>query len=525
MGIPDTLKGMKKSTAFLLATTCTASLLVATPAAATDGAPISEERCVALSDAATDATADYASAQNRERAAKQALTKAENRVAAAERAQKDSANLVDKAQRAVAKARAELAEKKAALPAGGITYAAAKQAVERAQHDVNDARAALDASKAEAQRQFDRGSFGFFETMGARDAVAEFNTNYRFEKVDPITGRTGYRIADDTNIGDPKDATHLDNMKAAIEFLPEGNRLRMSDGQSALPVSDFLMAQAQVNLNWSRYPRGHSGNGLDNLSWGSNNPYEGWFHKERPKYFDAVAKGQDPFAAGAGHYMAIVNPDTVATGFAVSQYPSRLGGYTMTISHAQTFAPKWEPQGKTYSVAEYTQRFNRYYDGLKEAVANGDATKRRALQQRESQLAQAQRTLDAAQTLHQAEQLVQQREQELSQARAEQASRQRKAQEELAAAQRQQAEATEALNTAESAVAAAQVRADQARADYAPYKQDCEKSDGSSNDGSSDGSSSDAGKTGGIIAGVLAAILALLGLTSVLNVQFSFTTF
>ena len=495
---------MKKQLGLMLVTTCSAAMLVVPQAMAEDTAQLTEARCVALADAVKDATAKQRDAQSRERAAQETLDAAQRDVAAAQEELKAAKGMVAEAQRLLDDATTDLTAKQSAVSAG-VTAESAQQALKDAKARAAEAAAALEASKAEAQQQFDRGSLGFFEAMGAQDAVAELSTDYRFKEEDPVTGQTGYRIADDTHIGAADDATHLDNMKAAIGLLPESNRLRESDGQPALPVSDFLMAQAQVNVNWSqRTPRGHSDNGWDNLAWGMDNPYDGWFHHERPKYFEAKAKGQDPFMAGAGHYMAMVNPDMRATGLAMR---TQVKDYR--VAHSQTYATHWMKQGTPlFTVAEYTERFNTYYDGLKHSIEFGDATKREALEQREADVDKAEETLEAARALRAAQELVAKREQELAAAKEEQPARQAAAEEALKAAKQAQDEAAAAAETAMAVTAEARANAERAAAEYQPVRADCDTLTTPEKDGSS---------TGGIIAGVVLGLLAIVGIVVATN--------
>ena len=495
---------MKKHLGLVLAATCSATIMVAPQAAAE---PVTQERCVALIDAVQDATGAQRTAEDTERAAQEALAQAQRDVDAAEQERTASANMVADAERALDAATKERDAAKGAVPEG-VTVASASKGLEDAKAGAEAARTALEESKAEAKAQFDRGSLGFFEAMGADDAVAELHTDYRYPKQDPFSGQTGYRIADDTRIGAADDATHLDNMKAAIAWLPEANELRESDGQPALPVADVLMAQAQVNINWSQQlPRGHSGNGWDNLSWNAENPFDGWFREERPKYFEAKEQGRDPFAAGAGHYMALVNPQMRATGFAVNTEEFLYHGFTWRVAHAQTFA-HLTVEGPTYSVEEYTERFNTYYDELVRAVNEGDAQKQEALEQREAAVAQVEDTLTAARALRAAEQAVAKRAQELEAAKQEQSARQAAADEALAAAKRSLGEATQAAEAAQVAVKEARANAAEATAEYEPVKGECAPAAGEQKDGSS---------TGGIIAAVVLGLLAVVGIAVASN--------
>ncbi|WP_141760526.1 CAP domain-containing protein [Corynebacterium sp. HMSC074A01] len=495
---------MKKHLGLVLAATCSATIMVAPQAAAE---PVTQERCVALIDAVQDATGAQRTAEDTERAAQEALAQAQRDVDAAEQERTASANMVADAERALDAATKERDAAKGAVPEG-VTVASASKGLEDAKAGAEAARTALEESKAEAKAQFDRGSLGFFEAMGADDAVAELHTDYRYPKQDPFSGQTGYRIADDTRIGAADDATHLDNMKAAIAWLPEANELRESDGQPALPVADVLMAQAQVNINWSQQlPRGHSDNGWDNLSWNYENPFDGWFHRERPIYFEAQQQGRDPFSAGAGHYMALVNPDMRATGFAVNTEEFYHDGYPWTVAHAQTFAYDQKPE-TTYSVAEYTERFNTYYDGLVHAIEHGDAAKRQALDEREAEVTDAQQILEAAYALDAAEQIVTTRAQELAAAKEAQPAREAAAAEALNEAKQVVTTRAQEAQAARAAAAEARAKTEAAQSAYQPVKQECAKLTGADKDGSS---------TGGIIAGVVLGLLAVIGIVVALN--------
>lgn len=479
-------------------------MMVAPQAAAE---PVTKERCVALVDAVKGATGAQRSAEERERAAQEALEQAQARVEKAEQERDASANMVADAERALEAATKERDVARDAVPEGE-TVASARAAYDGAKASEDVARAALEESKAEAQAQFDRGSLGFFEAMGAKDAVAELQTDYRFQEVDEVTGQSGYRIADDTRIGAVDDATHLDNMKAAIGWLPEANELRESAGQPALPVTDFLMAQAQVNINWSQQlPRGHSGNGWDNLSWNAENPFDGWFHKERPIYFEARQQGRDPFSAGAGHYMALVNPEMRATGFAVNTEEFFYDGYPWRVAHAQTFG-RSEVQGPMFTVAEYTERFNAYYNGLVDAIEHGEASARDALAQREDDVADAQQILEAAYALDAAEQTVTRRAQELDEARKAQPAREAAAAQALTQANEAHAQAAQHAEAARAATAEARANTEEAESAYQPVKSECAKLTGANKQGSS---------TGGIIVGVVLSLLAIVGIVVALN--------
>lgn len=542
---------MKRISALAIALTCSASVAVAAPSYAQENSPqITAERCVELRDNVSKATSAHSSAAEERKQSQSAVDAAQKRVTSAEDALNNVKDLISSSEKALTAAQNSVPEKESNLERQTAARASTQKELKKAQDleasasqklapakaSLATAQAELQESKTVAQTQFNRGSLGFFEKMGSQEAIAELSTNYRFSQQDPVTGRSNYRIAGDTRIGAQGDATHLDNMKAAIEWLPEANRLRQSDGQPALPVSDFLMAQAQVNINWShQLPRGHSGNGLDNLAWNGKDPFERWFHKERKVYFDAIASGKDPFSAGAGHYMAIVNPDYVATGFAINTESYSYNGFPWDIAYAQTFGVSWEDQGKTYSVEDYTARFNNYYNGLKDAIKNGGAEERAAVSALEQEFEKNQAALETAtaareqaeaadeaaaaavtaaeRELADAKALVERRKAELQTAQAKQAQRQAEAEAELAAANDAKADAEARLAEAITAEEAANSALTDAQGVFAPVKAQCDalvKPAGSSEDGSS---------TGAIIGGVIAAIIAIAVAIFALNPQ------
>lgn len=104
--------------------------------------------------------------------------------------------------------------------------------------------------------------------MGAEEALDALNNAY---------------YKDGTEQGNVRDATSLENMKTALEWIKECNELRKSHGLSELMVSDRLMAISQSNTNASAYILNHThqfGVG-ENLAWGYQNPFDGWYTEEK----------------------------------------------------------------------------------------------------------------------------------------------------------------------------------------------------------------------------------------------------
>ncbi|ETI82207.1 MAG: hypothetical protein Q618_VCMC00002G0029 [Varibaculum cambriense DORA_20] len=257
----------------------------------------------------------------------------------------------------------------------------ADAAVAAAQKAVQAAKEALEASKAKAQEQWNLGSKGFFQENKSSKALAQLNTDFVVN---------GKKITSYTTVGNPQDATSLENMKLALETMKEGNELRVKGdnnfaAMSALKITDELMALAQVNANYSAlFKNGHSGNFGpfvnsvgENLSWAEGSPYTrsqaSWYTSEKAIY-DKDPSGN---SGVVGHYTNLMDKDFLYTGFASGQKNASYG-----IVHAQEF---WGGTTDTaYTYEEYLDRFMKYYNGLQDAIANGSQEARDALAKAEA---------------------------------------------------------------------------------------------------------------------------------------------
>ncbi len=215
-------------------------------------------------------------------------------------------------------------------------YNSAAAELDRINGLLDSERASLDELRngsSELIAKYSEGSFGFFEAVGAEEAITALNTA---------------QYASSTVRGDPNDATSLTNMKAAFDLIRECNDLRRGEGKGDLMVSDKLMAIAQSNLNWSDGNIGHSSQFWvgENLSWNYPDPFEGWYYEEKPY--------------NGGHYRNIIRDEYIGTGFAVCT-AGRSGAYQ--VSHGQVFAldaSMIEEFGPYYTVDEYEKRFDDY---------------------------------------------------------------------------------------------------------------------------------------------------------------------
>lgn len=228
--------------------------------------------------------------------------------------------------------------------------AQAQELVDQAKTDFDTAKAASE----ESSSKISAGSYAFFEDMGATSALDALN-NCKYAE---------YNIK-----GDEKDATSLENMKLAIDFLEEYLEIREQEGcTTEVKVSDSMMAMAQADLNASgplglNHPQ-QFGVG-ENLSWGYSDPFVGWYSEKAM----CESKGLEPtFENGAGHYCNLVNDEYTVTGFAVSQN----SGFFRS-AHGQVFSFGTTNTDTLYTVSEYKARFMDYYNQLMGAVEEADA--------------------------------------------------------------------------------------------------------------------------------------------------------
>ena len=259
--------------------------------------------------------------------------------------------------------------------AADLTVQASADA-EQARQKVADAQAAVDA----AQAVVDKGSLGFFESVGATSA---------------IDALTNAQYASYTHIGSETDATSLDNMKMSIDIVKRCNEIRKENGLGALSVTDYLMATSQSNANYADESMDHARqfNVAENLAWnwwshnlpyGVKTAFVQWYDEEKEiwdsakstgKYtskfdggtyeipasaFELSAydlSGQYPdFYLNVGHYLNVIDPDYTVSGGAINT-----NGTNYDVTYAQNFN-SGSSGDKAYSVADYRARFMEYYD-------------------------------------------------------------------------------------------------------------------------------------------------------------------
>ncbi|MBR3158788.1 MAG: BspA family leucine-rich repeat surface protein [Atopobiaceae bacterium] len=314
-------------------------------------------------------------------------------------------------------------QKQQALVAAQSAVTTAQTAHDDATSDVAAAQAAVDAKVAEAEAQAAQGSFGFFQSVGATDAVdALENCNYK----------------DKIKKGEEVDATSLDNMKASFQWIRKLNEIRSGLGLSELKVTNLLMAYAQADADYSDTVIGHAQQFSDlsltgyisgeNAAWNwGSNPFSQWYDQEKG-YFDAAYKsitGNSTVPTGEAAYTWYKSNVSAVTQYLSSNYPNKSVGHyindinpnfsacgfgvcTRGTKYGYTYVQFFGGNTAAYTVDEYEQRFLEYYatvrgDGVaaaeKQVLSAAKATqaqKKTALDEANAALATAQSEKEAA---------------------------------------------------------------------------------------------------------------------------------
>lgn len=369
-----------------------------------------------LNEKASAAKADLEQAKQAEAAARAQLAELQKQQEEAKAKLEAATSKRDALQASLAAARAKDAEAKQKAQNAGTTLAAAQEAknaadaaVAAAEQRVAAAKAAVDndTSKADAQKQWDRGAAGFYEAMGSQEAL------------EVLTKPQGVHAEYNPQIFGNDDARTLENMKFSLEQIAEINAKRQRDGGidgrklSLLQIDDYSMAIAQANANYSAKNFGHSqvyrdhyenlstaANGDPSYKLTSKEALQGWWDEEKVLFDKLRAQGatsrtemdqmiqNDPNLRGkaaVGHYTNLVDDlmwgDPYLSGPNVKD--SKVIGYA--ARSAEIYKYSWvkaqfvhsmvlssNVKGKSFSVEEYTARFMAYYNDLLAKKTNGD---------------------------------------------------------------------------------------------------------------------------------------------------------
>ncbi|MDU5230599.1 MAG: CAP domain-containing protein, partial [Anaerococcus sp.] len=182
------------------------------------------------------------------------------------------------------------------------------------------------------------------------------------------------------------DSTNINNVKAALNYLEDINELRRNDENfknlSDLKTNHVIMAMAISNAAHSI--NGHLSHFLEvpgyynrlyaeNLAYTPNNPYNGWYYREKDAYnylmneydnFNPYSnlseeqrkEIQDLFGISSiGHYLIIVNQDATTVGMGRDTTPEKVGPYGGI--YALNFSTESDAK-KSVSIEEYIKRYD-----------------------------------------------------------------------------------------------------------------------------------------------------------------------
>lgn len=252
----------------------------------------------------------------------------------------------------------------------------AKEELDAKQQDIDNAQAKKNFFE-NAEARYQQGSFAFFEYVDASDALDVLNNS---------------EYSSATVRGDINDATSLENMKKTFDLMRKCNEIRKAEGLDELLVSDMLMAIAQSDLNKSDEILDHTKQYSivgENLSWNYDDPFKAWYDEEKDDR--------------GSHYLNIMNEEYKYTGFAVCT-AGRSGRYDLT--HGQVFGVEGVNYGSMYTVDEYENRFNDYYDkvtgkksadeGISDEMQQAYDNAKKNVEQKQSAVNEASKAADSA---------------------------------------------------------------------------------------------------------------------------------
>ena len=295
-----------------------------------------------------------------------------------------------------------------------------------------------------------KGSYGFFAYKDKDNKALDILEDTKLKAAGDKVAISSY-----TEIGNEDDATSLENMKLALEFIKKCNDLRVENGLEPLKVSDEMMAISQVQANWSAFNRTHSRTYYvgENLAWGYQDPFDVWYDYEKKVYEETGSESR------TGHYRNIVNKKWAMTGFAVTAR-----GNWLTTEQSFGYAEYYSANAKSFE--EYNQEFQEYYNLVMNSSA-GTSQALEALNTAKQELEEAQKQVEAAvwaieqakQKQAEASAKMQQKQQEINN----NTQAVQEAQEKLAQAQQKHSQSAEANAAAHTAVEKAEKEAQEAR--------------------------------------------------------------
>lgn len=245
--------------------------------------------------------------------------------------------------------------------------------------------------KAEALKQWNEGSVGFFRQNGSQQAVDVFTklpSGKRNEWNSNLYLQANKKYHED-------DSRILQNMLDSIDALRKVNAKRQKDkgyngrNLNVLRISDYDMAVAQANANYTKlildkygvdYDKVHAKihPQIENLTWGfgPDASIRFWWDNEK-ELFDKYKKFINTNVTDLNNKVKAAEKNSELTiwhyaqivdlGFTFGQDPTVSSGYAMGQGVSSSVFNKVKNQ-KTYSIDEYEKRLKDYIDDLKRKI-------------------------------------------------------------------------------------------------------------------------------------------------------------
>lgn len=278
----------------------------------------------------------------------------------------------------------------------------AKQNLEQAKKEKTDAEASVKNAQTEmtaAQAKYEQDLQKAKENLEAAQTAYD---NVGIDFLNSVISNDSYKIANwkkllanssDDSIKSAYDETTFNeafsvkNLLELADLLDTCNNYRKTDdnfteanNRVAMKLSPELVVSATASAMVSRNQVAHvmyqtsdsaisknnfpgASHSAENLSWGSSNPFNGWYVKEK-KRFDNKEEGV------TGHYTNIMEDYGTApmTGIGISYGSTEYG-----VTHCQRFADR--AVGKTYTSQEWRNAVNSFASDAKSKLDQATATK------------------------------------------------------------------------------------------------------------------------------------------------------
>ncbi|MCI6745437.1 MAG: CAP domain-containing protein [Anaerolactibacter massiliensis] len=254
----------------------------------------------------------------------------------------------------------------------------------------------------EAQAKINQGALGFYQSLAESDSAGSSNAVSILTKAS-----VNDQLSDNmkTKIGAEGDATSLENMKKALDFLASGSQLRAADHPDLTKwkVTNTIMAAAQVytnaktdaageyTLTYQAYNEVFS-NGLvlqEQISGTGigEDLYQGWYTEEKAvlEYYaeyirennGAIPTVEEVASAlnisvdkvKTTHYQRIIDSNYEYTGIGYNNNSSQNANGDTAV---QIFAQPASGE-KSYTIDEYRALFDAYYSSVTKALTDAQA--------------------------------------------------------------------------------------------------------------------------------------------------------